>query len=74
MWLYAIYSIPVQFTADNAGSLIQAAQFILYEDAASEGRRYLLRSLTIANSISTFLPPKNMGLIQVNVPAAELIT
>ena len=66
MLLHAIYGIPIQFTADNAGAFIQAAQFSLYEDAVSEGRLYLLRSLTITNSISAFLPAKNMGLTEVN--------
>ena len=74
MLLNAIYSIPVQFTADNAGALIQAAQFILYEDAVSEGRLYLLRSLTAANSISAFLLAKNLGLTEVSALSAELIS
>ena len=69
-----MYGISIQFTADNAGALIQAAQFMLYEGAVNEGKLYLLRSLTVANSISTFLQAKNLELPEVSALAADLIS
>ena len=74
MLLDNIYGIPIQFTADNAGALIQAAQFMLYEGAVNEGKLYLLCSLTVDNSISTFLQAKNLELPEVSALAAELIS
>ena len=66
----AMYGMPIQFGLDTVGDVVEGARFMLFDE---EGRLFLLRNLTVANSILTLLVALELNLADVASVASSLV-
>ena len=69
----AMYGMPIQFGLDTVGDVVEGARFMLFDEGAEEGRLFLLRNLTVANSILTLLVALELNLADVASVASSLV-